>query len=78
LKSSATAFDASEKLKFSPEDRILDVYRAVYPPRHAPDSLELETFACELEKRFGLRLASLWSDQLTPGEVFTAIESKST
>jgi propanediol dehydratase small subunit len=73
----AFAFDASEKLKFSPEDRILDVYRAVYPSRWTPDSLEVETLACELEKRFGLRLESLWSDQLTLGDVFTAIEAKS-
>ena len=73
----AFAFDTSEKLKFSPEDRILDVYRAVYPSRWTPDSLEVETFACALEKRFGLRLESLWSDQLTLGDVFTAIEAKS-
>jgi hypothetical protein len=41
-------------------------------------SLEVETLACELEKRFGLRLESLWSDQLTLGDVFTAVEAKST
>jgi propanediol dehydratase small subunit len=73
----AFAFDANEKLKFSPEDRILDVYRAVYPSRWTPDSLEVETFACELEKRFGLRLECLSSDQLTLGDVFSAIEAKS-
>jgi hypothetical protein len=71
------AFDADENLKFSPTDRILDVYRAVYPSRWTPDALEVETFAEELEKRFGLRLEALWNDQLTLGEVFAAIEAKS-
>ena len=72
----AFAFNAGEKLKFSPKDRILDVYRAVYPSRWTPDSLEVEAFACELERWFGLRLESLWSEQLTLGDVFTAIEAK--
>ena len=39
-----------EKLKFSPGDRILDVYRAVYPSRWTPDALGLEAFAEELDK----------------------------
>jgi hypothetical protein len=73
----AFAFRGSERLKFSPDDRILDVYRAVYPSRWVPDSLELEAFASELENQFGLRLESLWNDQLTLGEVFAAVEAKS-
>ena len=73
----AFAFRDSERLKFSPADRILDVYRAVYPSRWVPDSLELEAFASELENRFGVRLESFWSDQLTLGEVFAAVEAKS-
>jgi propanediol dehydratase small subunit len=69
----AFAFRKSERLKFSPEDKIIDIYRSVYPKRWLPDALELETFAADLEKRFGFRLESVWSDQLTLGDVFRAV-----
>jgi hypothetical protein len=69
----AFAFRQSERLKFSPEDKIIDIYRAVYPTRWLPDALELETFAEDLEKRFGFRLESVWNDQFTLGDVFRAV-----
>jgi len=69
----AFAFRKSERLKFRPEDKIIDIYRSVYPKRLIPDALELETFAEDLERRFGFRLVSVWSDQLTLGEVFRAV-----
>lgn len=72
----AFAFDSREKLKFSPDDGVLDVYRAVYPSRWTPDALELEAFAQELEKQFGVRLESIWRDQLTLGDVLMAIETR--
>lgn len=71
------AFETRDGLRFSPHDRILTVYRALYPSRWTPDSLELETFAQEIEKRYGLRLKSIWNDQLSLGDVFRAIEAPS-
>jgi hypothetical protein len=35
----------NRQLKFSPDDRVLDVYRALYPDCTLPDDLELETLA---------------------------------
>jgi hypothetical protein len=57
------------RLKFGPEERILDVYRAIHVTG-MPDSLELETFALELERRYQLKLESMWRADLTIGEVF--------
>lgn len=71
------AFAAGDKLKFSPDDKLLDVYRALYPNRWLPDALELETFAKGLESRFGVRLEALWSEQITLGEVFKAVQTAS-
>src|SRR5947207_949478 len=38
------AFSPSRRLCFSPDDRVMDVYRAMYPyPKLMADSMELET-----------------------------------
>jgi hypothetical protein len=58
-------------LAFRPTDRIMDVYRAINPPTWTvADGGELETFAEELERRYGVSLQSIWRDDLTLGEVF--------
>ena len=58
-------------LAFRPADRIMDVYRAINPPKWtAADSMELEIFAQLLERQYGLSLKSIWRDDITLGEVF--------
>jgi hypothetical protein len=58
-------------LAFRPSDRLMDVYRAINPPKWtAADSMELEIFAQVLERQYGLSLESIWRDNLTLGEVF--------
>lgn len=71
----AFGFDKTDSLRFSPHDSILTVYRALYPSQWTPDSLEFETWALMLEKRYGHNLSDLWNDQLTLGELFRAIEA---
>jgi hypothetical protein len=68
---SAFAFVDKDKLKFRPDDKILDIYRSLYPSRWLPDALEFETLANDLQKRYALKLDSIWSDDLTLGELFT-------
>jgi hypothetical protein len=70
LFTSAFGFKAQRALVFAPTDRILDIYRAANPLRGMPDALELETFARDLDKRFGFDLYSAWRENLTLGEVF--------
>jgi hypothetical protein len=72
---SAFAFADKDKLKFRPNDKILEVYRSLYPSRWLPDALEFETLAKDLQKKYELKLESVWSDDLTLGELFTHIRT---
>ena len=59
------------RLAFRPDDRLMDIYRAMNPPRWtAADSMELETFALLIQRRYGLTLESVWREELTLGELF--------
>lgn len=72
---SAFAFADQDKIKFRPDDKILEVYRSLYPSRWLPDVLEFETLANDLQKRYALKLEAVWSDDLTLGELFTVIRT---
>ncbi|MFZ6861010.1 hypothetical protein ACO0K7_00090 [Undibacterium sp. Ji67W] len=72
---SAFAFADKDKLKFRPDDKILDVYRSLYPRRWLPDVLEFETLTYDLKKQYALDLETIWSDDLTLGELFTHIRA---
>ncbi len=64
------AFSIKNKLKFRPDDKIMDVYRALYPTKGWPDALELETFSINLQRKYGLDLAKVFTDDLTLGQIF--------
>lgn len=67
----AFAFDKQKLCRFSPEDQVMDVFRAVYPPGDGmADNLELEFFASRLEKRYGIDAETLWREDITLGELF--------
>lgn len=66
----AFAFDESEKLKLSPSDPLIRIYRALYPHRWQPDALEFETLSHDLQVRYSLNLAGVWNEGLTLGELF--------
>ena len=68
----AFLFKEREKLRFGPADQVLAVYRAVYPHQWMPDSMEVECFATELNKRYGIDLGLMWREDLTLGDVFAA------
>src|ERR1043166_3703798 len=70
----AFAFPARRRICFSPDDKILDVYRALYPPEDfLADCMELETLASNIQKHYGVNLASVWRDDLTLGELYARI-----
>ncbi|TGU72436.1 hypothetical protein E4633_09025 [Geomonas terrae] len=64
------AFDNKERLKFTPNDKIMEIYRALYPTEGWPDALELETFAINLEKKYRFDLAGVFTEELTLGQIF--------
>lgn len=62
-------------LHFRPDDRIMDVYRAMYPLRSwfSADSMEIEFFASYVKEDFGLSASDLetaWHENITLGDVF--------
>lgn len=69
----AFCFSSKKKLKFSPNDKILDIYRALYPTKEMPDALELETFVKNLKIKYKIDMNNIWHDDLTLGELFTTI-----
>jgi hypothetical protein len=71
------AFPRKRRLCFSPDDKIIAIYRTLYPSRHTPDSLEMETFAKLLETRYGLDVDHLPQREYTLGELFALTHAQS-
>ncbi|MCG7979774.1 MAG: hypothetical protein N0E58_16780 [Candidatus Thiodiazotropha endolucinida] len=71
------AFENSEKLKFRPDDKIIDVYRSIYGGvTPYGDAMELETFSMNIEQYFNVSqqfLMDTWRENMTLGELFKAI-----
>ena len=67
----AFAFSRKRRCCFSPDDRIMEVYRTVYPSNdHGADSMELEFLCKMVEKRYGVDLAISWREDITLGEIY--------
>ena len=64
----------SSRLSFAPDDSILVIYRALYPSRWTPDSLEVESFAKQVEHRYRIVFARVWHEHLTLGQLFDATQ----
>lgn len=60
-----------KKLKFTPDDKILEIYKAVYPSKWMPDALEFETLAKDLRQKYSVELEKIWRDDLTLADLFT-------
>jgi propanediol dehydratase small subunit len=66
----AFAFSEKEKLKLNPDDRILEIYKTMYPSKWMADALEFETLVENLRQSYSVDLATIWNDNLTLGELF--------
>ena len=67
----AFAFPRGRILQFLPTDRVIAIYRALYPNKELPDALEVETLADELGKAYGVSLSEIWTKDLTLGDIFS-------
>ena len=63
----------NHQLSFSPFDKVMDVYDAMYPHRGIPDELEVEIFVDEVRQQYGVDLDKGASADTTLGEIFAAI-----
>ena len=73
----AFAIQDKEKLKLNPDDKILAIYRTLYPNQWLPDALELETLAKDINTKYGLSFVSIWNEDLTLGQLFRKIKDVS-
>jgi len=68
------SFDVSHRLKFSPDDHVFEVYRAIYGGRvPLGDDMECERFSENLSEMFGCPLEVVdakFHEAITLGELF--------
>jgi hypothetical protein len=69
-------FSPKKQLSFSPEDKVMEIYWALYPPGSAIDSMELEFFVRDIQKIYGVDVIRFWRDDITLGELFAYTQSK--
>src|SRR5689334_1156832 len=50
----AFLLEKKRALSFSPDDKVMDVYRTIYPSPIMADALETVTFARECQRNFGV------------------------
>jgi hypothetical protein len=68
------AFKDKDRLKFSPDDKVMDVYRSLYPSEGWPDALEVETFALFIKDEYQFDLAQIQDPEVTLGTLFKMIQ----
>lgn len=66
----AFAYKQSRRLCFSPDDRVMDIYRAQYPDKFMPDALELEFLIRKMQKRYGIDVSTFWREDITLADLF--------
>ena len=71
----AFAFSRKQKLKFEPDDKVMDIYKALYPAKWMTDSLEVETLSEDIERKYGIKFNSIWHNELTLGELYAKVNS---
>ena len=69
------AFDSKKRLKFEPDDKVMDIYSTIYPPKQflPVDALELETFAMNIEGEYKIKFNDVWQEDVTLGEIFSKL-----
>lgn len=75
----AFAFRDRNRLKFSPEDKVMDIYKAIYPSTWMPDQLEHVQLVQGLEDEFKRAFPDeLMTESVTLGMVFEYMTGKAT
>ncbi|WOO40911.1 hypothetical protein [Rubellicoccus peritrichatus] len=74
-------FLEEDKLKFSPEDELIEIYRSFYGGKTPlSDEMECERFILGLSQEFKMetdKLAEPWKDEhVTLGEIFQATQTQ--
>jgi len=70
------ALSSKRKLSFAPNDKIMDVYRAINPQIRGADALECETLVAACDERYGVDITRDFSDNTTLADVFCVIRRR--
>jgi propanediol dehydratase small subunit len=72
----AFALSSDKRLKFAPDDKIMDIYKSLYPSSWWGDALEYECLCIDLERRYGLDLTeNVMDENITLGQLFYTIRN---
>jgi hypothetical protein len=66
----AFAFPQKRRLSFSPDDKVMEIYRGLYPDRFMTDCLELVFLTRRMQERYGIDVATFWKEDITLAELF--------
>ncbi|HPN84417.1 MAG TPA: hypothetical protein PK821_03675 [Victivallales bacterium] len=70
----AFLFKKKHICKFKPDDKIMDIYNAIYPNKFlSADSMELEELFVDLQNEYKIDLNKIWSKDITLGQIFENI-----
>ena len=75
----AFAFKEKHKCQFKPDDKIMDIYSALYPTKFSKlsgDAMELEELAIFLEDEYKIDFEKIWNEDITLGQIFEKIIKK--
>ena len=67
----AFEFNPDDRYKFSPDDKVTDIYGACYPPGKgcwSGDSMEIESLMMDLEKQYRIDVEE-WHSDISLGEI---------
>ena len=74
---SAFAFKNKHRCKFNPDDKVMDIYNAIYPSKFlGGDAMELEELADACKKEYEVDLNEIWNVDLTLGQIYDEIIRK--
>ena len=63
-------FNEKRRFCFAPDDKVMEVYRALNPIESWPDAMELEELTLRLEERYGVDFMAIWKEGVTLGDLF--------
>ncbi|MEJ2705145.1 MAG: hypothetical protein P8Z79_22120, partial [Sedimentisphaerales bacterium] len=73
----AFLFKSDKRLKFSPDDKIMDIYKSLYPCSWWADALEYECLFIDVERRYGFDLTETTMNRdTTLGQLFDMIKNR--
>ena len=70
------AISSKLKLRFCPDDKMMDVYRKLYPVEGMADALEFETFFMLLEEKYERVIPEKIESHWSLGQLFASLTPK--